>query len=127
MNESKGHTEEATSTTAAAFACASCCGPIAESLRRLGSVRCHDCIEQEAPVRESCVVDLTERRDSPRELDHRESDGLAVTLLWLEHSNRVLVRVVDSRTEEEFELEVAPREALDAFHHPHAYMPFAAA
>jgi hypothetical protein len=109
------------------FACASCCGPIADSLRRLGSIRCHDCIEQQAPVRESCVVDLDERRSTPRELDHRESDGIAVTLLWHEDSNRVVVRVVDSRTEEEFELEVSPRDALDAFHHPNAYMLFAAA
>jgi carotenoid cleavage dioxygenase-like enzyme len=122
MSWSTDHTE-----SRPAFACASCCGPIADSLRRLGSIRCHDCIEQQAPVRESCVVDLDERRSAPRELDHRESDGIAVTLLWHEDSNRVVVRVVDSRTEEEFELEVAPRDALDAFYHPNAYMLFAAA
>lgn len=109
------------------FMCASCCGPIADSLRRLGSVRCHDCIEQQTPVRESCVVDLPERRSGPRELDHRESDGIAVTLLWYDDSNRVVIRVVDSRTEEEFELEVAASDALDAFHHPHAYLLLAAA
>jgi hypothetical protein len=122
MNWSTDHTE-----TRPAFACASCCGPIADSLRRLGSVRCHDCIEKQAPVQESCVVNLGERGTGPRELDHRESDGIAVTLLWFEESDRVVVRVVDSRTEEEFELKVAPRDALDAFHHPHAYMLFAAA
>jgi hypothetical protein len=109
------------------FACASCCGPIADSLRRLGSVRCHDCLEQDAPVREACVVDMDERRSRPRELDHRESDGMSVTLLWYEEGNRVAVRVVDRETEEEFELEVAGRDALDAFHHPQAYMLFAAA
>jgi hypothetical protein len=109
------------------FMCASCCGPIADSLRRLGSVRCHECIERQAPVRESCVVDLDERRPAARELDQRRSDGFAVTLLWYEDSNRVVVRVVDSRTEEEFELEVAASDALDAFHHPHAYMLSAAA
>jgi hypothetical protein len=107
--------------------CASCCGPIADSLRRLGSVRCHDCIEKQAPVQESCVVDLDEKRSIARELDHRESDGIAVTLLWYDDTDRVVVRLVDSRTEEEFELEVAAREALDAFHHPHAYMLSAAA
>jgi hypothetical protein len=122
MSRSTDHTE-----SRPAFACASCCGPIADSLRRLGSIRCHDCIERQAPVRESCVVDLDERRSAPRELDHRESDGIAVTLLWHEDSNRVVVRVVDSRTDEEFELVVAPRDALDAFHHPNAYMLFAAA
>jgi hypothetical protein len=75
----------------------------------------------------SCVVDLDERRPDARELDHRQSDGLTVRLLWYEDSNRVVVRVVDSRTGEEFEVEVAPRDALDAFHHPHVYMLPAAA
>jgi hypothetical protein len=109
------------------FMCASCCGPIAESLRRLGSVRCHDCLERQAPLREACVVDLDARGPQPRELDHRESDGIAVTLLWYEDGNRVVVRVVDRDTEAEFELEVEGRDALDAFHHPQAYMLFAAA
>jgi hypothetical protein len=127
MNSSTDYNESDSQTSTSAFVCASCCGPIADSLRRLGSVRCHDCIEQEAPVQESCVVDLREARSPGRELDHREGDGLAITLLWYEDSNRVVVRVVDSRTEEEFELEVAPRDALDAFHHPHAYMLLAAA
>ncbi len=59
---------------------------------------------------------LDKSRSRSRELDHRENDGIAVTLLWYEESNRVAVRVVDSKTEEEFELEVAGRDALDAFH-----------
>jgi hypothetical protein len=101
------------------FACASCCRPMADSLARLGSVRCHDCIETQAPVREACVTPL---RRPPRELDHRENDGIAVTLLWYEGTNRVAVRVVDSGTGEEFELDVAARNALDAFLHPHAYL-----
>jgi hypothetical protein len=57
----------------------------------------------------------------PRELDHRETDGISVTLLWYEGSSRVCLRVVDSKTGEEFELEVAPRDAMDAFRHPYAY------
>ena len=65
---------------------------------------------------------LDQRRSRPRELDHRESDGLAVTLLWYEESNRVAVRVDDSATEEQFEVEVASRDALDAFRHPYAYL-----
>lgn len=64
---------------------------------------------------------LDQRRSRSRELDHRESDGLAVTLLWYEESNRVAVRVVDSATGERFEVEVAGRDALDAFRHPYAY------
>jgi hypothetical protein len=58
----------------------------------------------------------------PRELDHRESDGVSVTLLWYEDSNRVTIHVVDSGTGEEFDLEVAGRDALDAFRHPYAYI-----
>jgi hypothetical protein len=104
------------------FACASCCRPMADSLARLGSVRCHDCLETQAPVREACVTGLREARSLPRELDHRENDGIAVTLLWYENTNRLTVRVVDSGTEEEFELEVAARDALDAFRHPYAYL-----
>ena len=33
----------------------------------------------------------------PRELDHRESDGVSVTLLWYEDSDRVTIHVVDPR------------------------------
>jgi hypothetical protein len=101
------------------FACASCCRPMADSLARLGSVRCHDCIETQAPVQEACVTALRRR---PRELDRREDDGMAVTLLWYEDTNRVAVRVVDSRSGEVFELDVARSDALDAFLHPYAYL-----
>jgi hypothetical protein len=59
---------------------------------------------------------------NPRELDYRESDGIAVTLLWYADLDVVAVRVVDGETEEEFEVEVAARDALDAFRHPYAYI-----
>jgi hypothetical protein len=62
-----------------------------------------------------------------RELDHRESGGIAVTLLWDEDADRVAIRVVDSDGDQEFELEVAARDALDAFRHPYAYILPAAA
>jgi hypothetical protein len=70
---------------------------------------------------------MNETLTFPRELDHRESDGVSVTLLWYEDSNRVTIHVVDSDSGEEFELEVAGRDALDAFRHPYAYMLPAAA
>ena len=70
---------------------------------------------------------LDMRRSLSRELDHRESNGLAVTLLWYEDSNRVAVRVVDNETGEEFELPIAAADALDAFRHPFAYILPAAA
>jgi hypothetical protein len=113
--------------SATTFVCASCCRPMAESLGRLGSVRCHDCLETDAPVRESCVTGVRETPSLPRELDHRENDGIDVTLLWYEDSNRVAVRVVDSETGEELELEVAAGDARDAFQHPYAYILPAAA
>jgi hypothetical protein len=55
------------------------------------------------------------------ELDHRESNGISVTLLWNRATDRLLVRVEDDRAEEDFELECAPHEALDVFHHPLAF------
>jgi hypothetical protein len=64
---------------------------------------------------------MNETLTLPRELDRRESDGVSVTLLWYEDSNRVAIHVVDSSTGEEFELEVAGRDAGDAFRHPYAY------
>jgi len=55
------------------------------------------------------------------ELSYRESDGLQVWLLWRPGLDRVNVRVEDTRGDEAFELEVAGRDALDAFEHPFAY------
>ena len=70
---------------------------------------------------------MNETLTKTRELDHRESDGVSVTLLWQEGSNRVTIHVVDSDTGEELDLEVAGRDALDAFQHPYAYLQLAAA
>jgi hypothetical protein len=119
MNSSTPDMKRGITMASTTFACASCCRPMADSLGRLGSVRCHDCLETQAPVREACV---TARRPQPRERDHRENNGIAVTLLWYEDVNRVAVRVADTRSDEEFELEVDPRDALDAFRHPYSYL-----
>jgi len=56
-----------------------------------------------------------------RELAHRSNDGIDVRLLWSSRTNRLFVGVDDARRGSSFELEVAPAEALDAFHHPFAY------
>jgi hypothetical protein len=56
-----------------------------------------------------------------RELDHRISDGIDVTLLWSQRSDRVWIDVRDDRSGESFELDVDPGDALAAFHHPYAY------
>ncbi len=56
-----------------------------------------------------------------RELDHRSSNGIEVTLLWSRRTNRVWISVADDRRDHAFELDVDPSDALDAFHHPYAY------
>lgn len=55
------------------------------------------------------------------ELDRRTSDGIDVRLLWSSASDEIVVAVHDSRTGESFELQVAPGDAMFAFHHPYAY------
>jgi hypothetical protein len=57
-----------------------------------------------------------------RELDHRQSDGVDVRLLWNSWTNRVSVAVEDNRSGETFVLEVPGAKAREAFAHPYAYM-----
>jgi hypothetical protein len=56
-----------------------------------------------------------------KELDFRANDGLEVTLLWQPETNQLTVSVYDSKSGDDFDIEVAPAEATDAFHHPYAY------
>jgi hypothetical protein len=64
----------------------------------------------------------TDRHEqSSVELDHRESDGIVVSLLWDVAENVVTVAASDERTGEAFEVVVPPDRALDAFRHPYAY------
>jgi hypothetical protein len=60
---------------------------------------------------------FTERR----ELAHRTSDGIEVTLFWTKPSDRVTIAVLDTRSGDALEFNVAGRAALDAFNHPYAY------
>jgi hypothetical protein len=55
-----------------------------------------------------------------RELDHRASDGIDVRLLWNAETKAVLVSVAE-RDGVDFEFQVPPTDALQAFHHPYAY------
>ena len=60
--------------------------------------------------------------DTVHELAHRAHDGIHVTMAWDSATNRVTVSVADARTDDAFEVVVAPGErALDVFHHPYAY------
>ena len=65
-------------------------------------------------------VEVQESKFATRELDHRRSDGIEVTLLWNTRTDDVLV-AVDERDGGRFEFTVHPAEALEAFHHPYAY------
>jgi hypothetical protein len=56
-----------------------------------------------------------------RELDSRSSDGIDVTLLWSQATNRIWISVVDEKSGDWFEQDVHPALALDAFQHPYAY------
>ena len=56
-----------------------------------------------------------------RELAHRTSDGIEVSLFWSKPSNRVTIAVLDSHSDEALEFEVEGSAALDAFSHPYAY------
>ena len=59
---------------------------------------------------------------STHELDSRTNDGIQVRLLWCEHTGRVWVSVLDTKTGDSFRLEVRDDERpLDVFHHPYAY------
>jgi hypothetical protein len=70
---------------------------------------------------ETDTITLTTGDTPMRELDRRSSDDIEVTLLWSARTNRVFVSVLERRTEALFQFEVAPAQALDAFHHPYVY------
>jgi hypothetical protein len=57
-----------------------------------------------------------------RELAHRSSDGIGVSLLWSEPTGGLFVAVHDERSGAGFELVVeSGSEALEVFRHPFAY------
>jgi hypothetical protein len=60
-----------------------------------------------------------------KELAHRSSDGLAVTLVWVQgDDNDAVVFVRDRREGAYFEIPVEPHLALDVYYHPFAYRNF---
>jgi hypothetical protein len=62
------------------------------------------------------------RTTDRRELAHRMSDGIEVTLFWTKSTDTVTLHVHDSRSGEWHELEVDGHAALDAFKHPYMYV-----
>ncbi len=62
-------------------------------------------------------------RATSRELAHRVTSFIEVTLLWRGVDNALTLRLVEVGTGIEIEFGVRPRDALDAFNHPYAYLP----
>jgi hypothetical protein len=60
---------------------------------------------------------FTERR----ELAHRASEGIQVSLFWSKPSTQVTIAVLDTRSDQALEFEVDGSDALGAFNHPYAY------
>jgi hypothetical protein len=60
---------------------------------------------------------------STRELAQRRSGTAEVLLLWRSEIDQVEISLYDSATDDGFQVEVAPGDALDAFYHPYAYAP----
>ena len=65
---------------------------------------------------------MTTTTSTPRELAHRITDGIEVTLQGHPDADRTTVHVLHAKNDEAFEIEVrAGERALDVFHHPYAY------
>jgi hypothetical protein len=62
-------------------------------------------------------------RAKSRELAHRVTSSIEVTLLWRQIDNMLTLRLVEVGTGIEFEFGIRPQDALDAFNHPYAYLP----
>jgi hypothetical protein len=56
-----------------------------------------------------------------RELAHRSSNGVDVTLLWNPADDDLIVAVVDFEIGEAFEVPVGDARPLDVFNHPYFY------
>ena len=58
-----------------------------------------------------------------KELAHRSSDGMDVTLLWVpgDDEDKAVVCVDDRREGAYFEIATEPHLALDVYYHPYAY------
>jgi hypothetical protein len=64
--------------------------------------------------------------DRRTELAHRSSDGLDVTLIWVQgdDEDKVVVCVCDRREGAYFEIPAEAHLALDVYYHPFAYRNF---
>ena len=60
--------------------------------------------------------------DQRRQLAHRVTGGLEVTLYWSADDNTTHIEVVQRATHESLAFAVAGDQALDAFYHPFAHV-----
>lgn len=58
---------------------------------------------------------------APREICHRSSDGVEVTLWWLPGEDRLQVAVVDTKLNQCFQLPTDADRAMRVFNHPFLY------
>jgi hypothetical protein len=72
-------------------------------------------------AKEAAMSASTITTDGWVELADRSGDGLDVRLFWNSSDGRVKVTVRHVTTDRLGELDVAPEDALTAFHHPFAY------
>jgi hypothetical protein len=72
-------------------------------------------------TRKETAMAGTTTTDGWVELADRSGDGLDVRLFWNSSDGRVKVTVTHLNTARAGELDVAPEDALTAFHHPFAY------
>jgi hypothetical protein len=77
--------------------------------------------QAESDAKGDVMSSVTDTISRFQELDYRESDGIEVSLLWSRIDNSLVVRVVDTRTDERFRLAVRAAEAMEVFRHPFAY------
>jgi muconolactone delta-isomerase len=66
-------------------------------------------------------------RTRMRELAHRVGNDIDVSLFWRPDDNALLLLLVEVPTGVVFEIPVEPKDAMDAFNHPYAYLPAPAA
>jgi hypothetical protein len=68
------------------------------------------------------MTDASINHDSRRELAHRVTGGIAVTLYWSAHDNSTSVEIFHTSTEQTLHFVVPQEQALDAFRHPFAHL-----
>lgn len=63
------------------------------------------------------------RREGRRELAHRVTGSVAVTLYWTSDGDTTSIEIRQRSTDEAITFDVSRDRALDAFHHPFAHLP----